>query len=127
MESTNRLSWKSACTIAAVIVSIFAWLGLSGDIAMEQTKGKNSVQDTSSFGKYSRKPVKMIELPVAKIDDLKATEIALKKIPGKANSVKIERIGKHNVYTVEIIADKDGVEWDVFVDIKTGEVVGTDN
>ncbi len=43
-----------------------------------------------------------------------------------ANSVKIERMGKRNVYAVEIIADKDAAEWDVFVDIETGEVVGTD-
>ena len=83
--------------------------------------------DTSSFGKYHRNPVKMIEPPVAKINGLQASEIALKVIPGKVTSTEIERIGKHNVYAVEIISDKDGGEWDVFVDIETGEVVGTDN
>ena len=50
-----------------------------------------------------------------------ATEIALKQVPGKANSIKIERMGKHNVYDVEIIAAKDGAERDVFVDIETGK------
>ena len=40
--------------------------------------------------------------------------------------MKIERYGKHNVYAVEIIATKDGVETDVFVDIESGKVVGTD-
>jgi hypothetical protein len=83
--------------------------------------------DITSFGKYHRNPVKHVKAPVPKVDGLKATEIALKKIPGKANSVSIERLGKRNVYAVEIIADKDGGEWDVFVDIETGEVVGTDN
>ena len=47
-----------------------------------------------------------------------ATETALKEVPGKVTSMKIERYGKHNVYAVEIIATKDGVETDVFVDIE---------
>jgi len=83
--------------------------------------------DMSSFGKYHRNPVKPVTPPVAKINGVQATEIALKAIPGKAMSQKIERLGKRNVYAVEIIADKDGTEWDVFVDIETGEVVGKDN
>jgi hypothetical protein len=83
--------------------------------------------DLSSFGKHHRNPVKRVKPPVPKINGLQATEIALKEIPGKANSIKIERLGKRNIYAVEIIADKDGGEWDVFVDIETGEVVGTDN
>ena len=41
--------------------------------------------------------------------------------------MKIERLGKRNVYAVEIVSDEDGGEWDVFVDIETGEVVGMDN
>jgi uncharacterized membrane protein YkoI len=83
--------------------------------------------DTSTIGKHHRNPVKQITPPVAKINGLEATEIALKEIPGECTSVKIERLGKRNVYAVEIIAAKDGVEWDVFVDIETGEVVGTDS
>jgi hypothetical protein len=83
--------------------------------------------DLSSFGKFHRNPVKVTTPPVPKIDSAQAIEIALNEIPGKANSTKIERLGKHNVYAVEVIADKDGGEWDVFVDIETGKVVGTDN
>ena len=83
--------------------------------------------DTSSFGKHRRNPVKKIEPPVAKISGLEAEKIAVKEIPGKVNSTKIERLGKRNVYAVEIISEKDGSEWDVFVDIETGEVVGTDS
>jgi len=83
--------------------------------------------DMASFGKHHREPRKQTVPPVAKISGLKATEIALKEIPGKATSMKIERLGRRNVYAVEIIAKKDGVEWDVFVDIETGEVVGKDN
>jgi hypothetical protein len=83
--------------------------------------------DMSSFGIYHRDPVMLIEPPVAKVDGLQATEIALKEIPGEATSVKIERWGRRNVYAVELIAKEDGQEWDVFVDIATGKVVGKDN
>jgi uncharacterized membrane protein YkoI len=83
--------------------------------------------DMSTFAQFHRNPVKRTEPPVAKVTGLQATEIALKEIPGKATSQKIERLGKRNVYAVEIIADEDGAEWDVFVDIETGEVVGKDN
>jgi uncharacterized membrane protein YkoI len=82
--------------------------------------------DMSIFGNLHRNPAKQTKPPVAKINGLQATAIALKAIPGKANSIKIERRGKHNVYAVEIIAN-DGVERDVFVDIETGKVAGTDN
>ena len=83
--------------------------------------------DTSSFGKHHRNPVKKIVPPVAKISGLEAEQIGLKEIPGEVTSTKIERLGKRNVYAIEIISAKDGGEWDVFVDIATGEVVGTDN
>src|SRR3990172_4557928 len=83
--------------------------------------------DMSSFGKHHKNPVKLVTPPVAKIDGLKATAIALKEVPGEANSIKIERLGKRNVYAVEIIAKEDGAEWDVFVDIETGEIAGKDN
>jgi uncharacterized membrane protein YkoI len=82
--------------------------------------------DMSSFGKHHREARKQTAAPVAKINGAQATKIALKEVPGKANSIKIERLGRRNVYAVEIIADKDGTEWDVFVDIETGEVVGKD-
>ena len=83
--------------------------------------------DTSSIGKHHRDPVKIIEPPVAKISGLEAEQIAVKEIPGEVTSTKIERLGKRNVYAVEVISEKDGGEWDVFVDIATGKVVGTDN
>lgn len=82
--------------------------------------------DMSSFGKHHREARKQVTPPVAKVTGLQATEIALKEVPGKVTSMKIERLGKYNVYVVEIIAAKDGVETDVFVDIESGKVVGTD-
>ncbi len=82
--------------------------------------------DMASFGKHHRESRAQTTPPVAKISGMQATEIALKEVPGKVTSMKIERLGKHNVYAVEIIAAKDGVETDVFVDIESGKVVGTD-
>jgi uncharacterized membrane protein YkoI len=61
---------------------------------------------------------------VAKITEAQATKIALEQIPGKVTDVKIERKRGKNVYVVEI-QTKDG-EKDVFVDIESGKIVGTD-
>jgi hypothetical protein len=82
--------------------------------------------DMSSFGKHHREPRKKTVPPVAKVSSARAREIALKEVPGKVTSMKIERLGKYNIYAVEISAAKDGVETDVFVDIESGKVVGTD-
>jgi len=62
---------------------------------------------------------------VAKITEAQATKIALEQIPGKVTDVKIERKRGKNVYVVEIQTAKDG-EKDVFVDIESGKIVGTD-
>ena len=61
----------------------------------------------------------------AKISKEQATKIALERIPGKVTDVTIERKRGKNVYVVEILTPNDG-EKDVFVDIQTGEIVGTD-
>jgi len=62
--------------------------------------------------------------PVAKITAEQATKIALERIPGKVTSVVIERKLGKNVYTVEIQTANG--EKDVFVDIESGRIVGTD-
>ena len=63
--------------------------------------------------------------PAAKVSKEQATKIALERIPGKVTEVKIERKLGKNVYVVEIQTPNEG-EKDVFVDIVTGEIVGTD-
>jgi uncharacterized membrane protein YkoI len=63
--------------------------------------------------------------PAAKITEEQATKIALERIPGKVTDVKIERKRGKNVYAVEIQTPQGG-ERDVFVDIQTGKIVGTD-
>jgi uncharacterized membrane protein YkoI len=84
----------------------------------------NPASDVSSIGKLREKPLKYTP-PVAKVSGDEATKIALAQIPGKATSVKIERKKGKNVYVVEIQTPKDG-EKDVFVDIESGKIVGTD-
>jgi Peptidase propeptide and YPEB domain len=66
------------------------------------------------------------EMPTgAKITRDQAIAIALKRVPGRASSVEVEqKLGKL-VYTVEVIPPS-GTETDVFVDVVSGEVVGTE-
>jgi uncharacterized membrane protein YkoI len=61
---------------------------------------------------------------VAKISKEQATKIALQMMPGKVTSVVIERKRGKNVYVVEIQTRRG--EKDVFVDIETGKIVGTE-
>jgi uncharacterized membrane protein YkoI len=63
--------------------------------------------------------------PAAKITEEQAKKIALERIPGKVTDVTIERKRGKNVYVVEIQTSDQG-EKDVFVDIMSGQIVGTD-
>jgi uncharacterized membrane protein YkoI len=66
-----------------------------------------------------------VQPSAAKISEEQATKIALERIPGKVTDVKIERKRGKDVYVVEI-QTPDGGEKDVFVDIVSGQIVGTD-
>ena len=63
--------------------------------------------------------------PAAKITEEQAKKIALERIPGKVTDVAIEKKGGKNVYVIEIQSPEQG-EKDVFVDIETGKIIGTD-
>lgn len=63
--------------------------------------------------------------PGAKVTREQAIEIALKVVQGEATSVEVERKLGKLVFTVEIMTPA-GEETDVFVDVFTGEVVGTE-
>ena len=58
------------------------------------------------------------------ITESEAIQIALSKVNGEVTDVEFEKKLGHEVYAVEI--DDNGDEVDVFVDIKTGEVIGTE-
>ena|SRR5205814_6683655 len=55
-----------------------------------------------------------------------ASQIALKEVPGKITDLTIEKKLGRNVYVVEIVAEKDGAEVDVLVDLESGKVIGTE-
>jgi uncharacterized membrane protein YkoI len=70
-------------------------------------------------------PSKERALPAAKITKEQAKKIALERIPGEVTDVVIEKKRGKNVYVIEIQSPELG-ERDVFVDIETGKIVGTD-
>ena len=84
---------------------------------------ENPASDVSSIGALRDKPLKYTP-PVAKISGAEATKIALQRIPGVVTKLEIERKRGKNVYVVEIQTPQG--EKDVFVDIETGKIVGTD-
>ncbi|MES2947320.1 MAG: PepSY domain-containing protein [Pseudomonadota bacterium] len=59
------------------------------------------------------------------VTEEQAKVIALKKVPGKVTDVAIEKKRGKHVYVVEIQTEKKG-EKDVFVDMQSGAIVGTD-
>jgi uncharacterized membrane protein YkoI len=60
----------------------------------------------------------------ARISKEQAVQNAVTAVPGNVTDVAIEKKGGKNVYVVEIVADKDGAETDVLVDIDSGKVLG---
>jgi uncharacterized membrane protein YkoI len=70
-------------------------------------------------------PTKERAPPAAKVTEEQAKKIALERIPGKVTDVAIEKKGGKNVYVIEIQSPEQG-EKDVFVDIETGRIIGTD-
>jgi len=61
-----------------------------------------------------------------KISTEQAKAAALKVVPGRVTSVVIEKKQGKNVYVVEIVP-RGGGEKDGFVDIETGQVLGTED
>ncbi len=60
----------------------------------------------------------------AKITQEQAKKIALERIPGEVTEVTIERKKGKEVYVIEIQTSKG--EKDVFVDMESGKIVGTE-
>lgn len=63
---------------------------------------------------------------VGKVSREQATQAALQALPGKVTDVTIEKKRGKTVYVIEIVADKDGAETDVLVDMDSGKVLGMD-
>ena len=84
---------------------------------------KEAIDDEEEFDEDDLSKEELINLKVG-ITEEEAIQIALKKVNGKVTDIEIERKKGHDVYAVEM--DDNGDEVDVFVDVKTGEIVGTE-
>ena len=60
------------------------------------------------------------------ISEEEAREIALKAVPGEVMDVAIEKKLGAKRFVVEVIADADGAESDVIIDMETGKVLATE-
>ena len=116
----NDITDKIWCPVVGVVTDTS-----DGKLIVSNALPKsNPASDVSSFGKFLKTPLKYTA-PVAKVTGEQATQIALKTVPGRPTKLTIERKKGKNVYVVEIMT-KDGGEKDVFVDIESGDVIGTD-
>lgn len=84
---------------------------------------KEAIDDEEGFDEDDLSQQELANLKTD-ITEEEAIQIALKRVNGEVTDVEIERKKGHEVYAVEI--DDDGDEVDVFVDIKTGEIIGTE-
>ncbi len=71
--------------------------------------------------------VQAANVPGGKINKEQATQAALQALPGKVTDVTIEKKHGKNVYVIEIVAEKDGAETDVLVDMASGAVLGMEH
>jgi hypothetical protein len=95
---------RTPTSFPLAFILAFTWsLTLSGGIAAQEAK-----------------------IYVPKISEEQATQSALQVLPGKVTDVTVERKRGKDLYVVEIVADKDGAETDVLVDMESGKVLGID-
>jgi uncharacterized membrane protein YkoI len=55
-----------------------------------------------------------------------AVKKAMAVVPGEVTDVSVEKKRGREVWVVEIVAEKNGVETDVLVDMDSGRVIGTE-
>ncbi len=84
---------------------------------------KETIEDEEGLDEDDLSQEELVNLKTD-VTEEEAIQIALKRVDGKVTDVEIERKKGHEVYAVEI--NDSGDEVDVFVDIKTGEIVGTE-
>jgi len=120
LQDFNDITDKIWCPIVGVVYD-------TSDgklIASNALPASNPASNVSSVGSFLNRPLNYTP-PVAKVSGEQATQIALKVFEGTPTKLTIERKRGKNVYVVEIMT-KNKVEKDVFVDIESGDVVGTD-
>ncbi len=109
-----RNSPRARSIALLVIASVLAGVSLIAAGRAAAAEGKEAatmVRPAAATGKISKE---------------QATQNALAALPGKVTDVTIEKKRGMNVWVIEIVADKDGGETDVLVDMDSGKVLGMD-
>jgi|SRR3954468_24780286 uncharacterized membrane protein YkoI len=65
-------------------------------------------------------------VPHIKISEEQAKQAALKAVPGEVTDATVEKKRGRMVYVIEVVAQKDGAETDVLVDMNSGTVLGVE-
>ena len=99
----------------SVFALLIAIAGLAALPALGATEAKDAVA-----------PVGM-QTSSGKISKEVATKNALAALPGSVTDVTVEKKRGKNVWVIEIVAEKDGAETDVLVDMDSGKVIGMDH
>jgi uncharacterized membrane protein YkoI len=113
MTPTDRRSLHSrwlCVPLSFTFMLAAAWCSMSAPAAAE-TKDNSVIQAAN----------------VPRISKEQATQAALQALPGKVTDVTIEKKRGKTVYVIEIVAEKDGAETDVLVDMTSGAVLGMDH
>jgi len=99
--------------------------GNGGGTLITQTTSKEELGKADA-GKDEQNSTEHPNPVSAKVTETEAEKIALQEVPGEVTDIAIERKLGKDVYVVEVLAKDGGAEIDVFVDIETGKVLGTD-
>jgi len=65
-------------------------------------------------------------VPHAKISEEQAKQAALKAVPGEVTDATVEKRRGKMMYVIEVVAQRDGIETDVLVDMDSGTVLGVE-
>jgi uncharacterized membrane protein YkoI len=100
--SSIRTTRRFASTVLALAPALL-WRALATEAAAQEAKAKTP-----------------------RITKEQAVKNALAAVPGDVTDVTIEKKRGKEVYVIEIVAEKNGVETDVLVDMDSGKVIGTE-
>src|SRR6266550_4566994 len=114
MIQTRRLADRDLRTFRRAA----ATLGLAATLLLPGTAPAADAEEAPVQGAAAK--------PSAKISREQAVKAALAAVPGKVTDTGIEKKRGKNVWVIEIVADKDGAEIDVLVDLDSGKVIGVD-
>jgi uncharacterized membrane protein YkoI len=115
MNRTCRNDRRKRGSLAAVIPAVILAAACCNPVPATAAETKNS------------SVAQVANAPGGKITREQATQAALQALPGQVTDVTIEKKRGKTVYVIEIVAEKDGAETDVLVDMVSGAVLGMEH